>query len=701
MKQKINYFILLLLLLSAYILKDSIHISTNLLSLFAPKEALGRLAIANELGYSKEMFIAVKGFTKESKKELKSIARELKSLDGIKEVVYTTRPDKSVQNYFREYYPVLADFDARKLSDAEIQNRLKELYKSTQKSLFYTPINRRDPLGLFKMSQDPLFASHKGRYLCLNNYGYLIKVSTDISPSEMSKAEKLYKDVQKVLLKYKNVVAFAGFFYTVENSAKIKADVERIVLLSTIMLLIIYFVMLRSLRLLLHTTIALVSSMIFAALICTTTMENFGVLSLAFGTSLTAVSIDYFFHYYFHNFYQSGKTFDKSVFFGYLTTISAFGIFAFIDLPMLSQISIFALLSLSFAYILFTFVFPYLDIAPYEYKGEQRYFSLRVPAYLITIFSLGVLLYSMDVMHFNDNIATLDYQNKKLQKAQALFSSAQGEKLYPILVEAPTTEMLIARLHTIKKHTKRSLSLANFVPENQFCKQREAEIARYGFEKLRERTERISEQLGFKKGYFNDAYRFVQKPRSCSDIELDIFHKYNLSVYRGSKGIYTIAFVDSLKSIDGLSYAGAIDAKAIFAKVANAMFDEVLFYALIVICVIMLLLFVSVRERFFYALNYVLFPLALTLGVIVTFDTLNIMHLFALIILIAIGIDYGIYMSNTQKASRTMLAIRYSLLSTFAAFGVLMFSSIVALNSIGVVITLGCLAIYILIKGMR
>jgi len=77
------------------------------------------------------------------------------------------------------------------------------------------------------------------------------------------------------------------------------------------------------------------------------------------------------------------------------------------------------------------------------------------------------------------------------------------------------------------------------------------------------------------------------------------------------------------------------------------------------------------------------------------------MHVFSMIILVAIGIDYGIYMSKTDKPSNTMLAIKYSLLSTFAAFGVLIFSTITALNSIGIVITLGVGAIFILIKVMK
>ena len=701
MMKLINYIIFFTLLIAGYLLKDSIHISTNLLALFAPKDSIEKLRIANELGYSKEMFIAVKGFDHDSKKRVKDIVRELKSLDAIKNIVYTTTPDQKIQKYFKEYHYLLASFNNKELKEEEIQKRLQLLYDSQQKSFFYTPIDKKDPLKLFNIKQNTFDITHRGKYLTIGDYGYLIKVTTDVAPSEMDKAKKLYTNLQQILSKYQDVVAFAGFFYSVENSAKIKADVKWIVILSTIMLLIIYFVMLRSIKLLTHTTLALVSSMAFAALVCTTTIENFGVLSLAFGTSLTAVSIDYFFHYYFHDFYSSRKKFDKSVFFGYLTTVFAFGVFAFIPVPMISQISIFALLSLSFAYFIFTFVFPYLDIKPYASKSDEKVFNYRVSSSVVMLLSLFLLGYSVYAIKFDDNIRHLDYQNIKLQQAQALFAKANKQKLYPVIVEASSQRELLERLHKIKELTDHSFSFAQFLLTSQECKRKKEQLLAYDFDSLNKRINTDAKKIGFRDGYFKNAYDFSKNLPSCSDIDLRIFSPYNLEVYREKDKIYTIAMVDNLEALSSLKYVSVIDVKEMFAKVANQMLKDVIIYSTIVLFVIMSLLLYSVRGRFFYALNYILFPLSLTLSLIVTFYELNIMHLFALIILIAIGIDYGIYMSNTKKRSRTMLAIRYSLLSTFAAFGVLIFSSITALNSIGLVITIGCGAIYLLIKVMR
>ena len=120
-----------------------------------------------------------------------------------------------------------------------------------------------------------------------------------------------------------------------------------------------------------------------------------------------------------------------------------------------------------------------------------------------------------------------------------------------------------------------------------------------------------------------------------------------------------------------------------------------------VVTAVFMLLFFSVKSKFLYALNFIIFPSSLVLAVLSIFYTINLMHLFSLIILIAIGIDYGIYMSNTKNQANTILAIRYSLLSTFAGFGVLAFSSIVALESIGMVISLGIISIFILIRSQK
>ena len=126
----------------------------------------------------------------------------------------------------------------------------------------------------------------------------------------MDEAKKLYKQVHEITSHYDNIIAFAGFFYTVENSTKIKGDITKIIALSTILLVVIYLVLLRSLKLLLNTVTTLFSSMIFALLVSTLVYKDFHIISIAFGMSITAVSIDYLFikiYIKFQIFYRKYK----------------------------------------------------------------------------------------------------------------------------------------------------------------------------------------------------------------------------------------------------------------------------------------------------------------------------------------------------------------------------------------------------------
>ena len=691
-----NFIIFFVLLGLGILLKNSINLSTNLLSLFANKEAIHKLGIADKLGYSKEMLVAVKGFDDNSKQKVKSLVEQFKKLDNIKNVQSNFLPSKEILTYYKTHYPFLSDFNNTKLSDYDIKLKVKELYDSLFSNVFYTPIDKNDPLKLFHLNGD----INKDDFIKLGSYGYLIKITTDIAPSQMGEAKSLYNRVDEIVGYDENIVAFAPFFYTVENSQKIKSDVRYIVFISALILLLIYYLLLKNIKLLVHTLVALGSSMIFAILVSSMILESLHVIALAFGMTITAVSIDYLLHYYFHDFYMSEKKVDKNVMFGFLTTALAFSIFAFIPVTIISQISLFCVLSLLFAYLLFTFIFPYLEIKEYHCEIKEMESKKTIPSYIFIISSLLLLTYSFSTIKIDNNLRNLDYQNAKLQAKEKLFKDSMKNSLIPILVEADSKEKLISNLHKIQDKYKDSFSLANFVLSDEKCKQRERNLKEYDFKSLKKLINIEALELGFKKNYFKNSYDFVESS-ICKVEDFKIFENYNLYFYEEDSHFYSLAYVSDLNLIKEFNFTQSLSIKDIFAEVSKEIFSSLLIYSSFVVLSILLLMFFVVKNRFVYALNYILFPISLTLAVVGCFYELNIMHIFALVILVAIGIDFGIYMSNSKQISTTTLAIKYSLLSTFGAFGVLIFSSVVALNSIGFVVSVGIVAIYILIRVMK
>ena len=696
-----NYIIFIVLFIATFVFKDSIHISTNLLSLFASKESIEKLSIASELGYTKELLISVKGFDKDSKKTVDEITKALSKLDGIELVISKATPSKELQNYYKNYYALLSNFDARELNTTTVNRKLRAIREEQQKSIFYTPIDRNDPLKLFNLKAKNLNFTQKGSYITLENYGYLIDVKTDVSPSQMGKAEKLYKEIKKITTNYKNVIAFAGFFYTVENSIKIKEDVRLIAILSSIVLFIIYFVLLKNFKLLFNTVITLVSSVVFAGLISSIVFDNFHIISFAFGASISAISIDYLFHYYFHNFYRVNKRLDINVFYGYLTTTVAFIILSFISVPIIAQISFFTVLALTFSYIMFTFLYKNIELKEYQQKVVISKTVGVIPSFIFLFLSLSLLIYSFENLKLDDDLRNLDYQNKKLREIEQLFKESNKRKLIPIIVQARTEDELMKNLHILHKESSDTFSLASFVLDKHRCENRKSILNRYDFKELNNMVNIEAKNLGFKDGYFKNVYSFTRKLPSCDNVDLSIFRSLNLSFYKKDNMYYTIALVTNVKKNETLDFVSSLDIKVMFEKVVKKMYKDISLYSMFALFIITVMLIVSVKKRFLYAVNYILFPLSFTLAILVSLYTINIMHIFAFIILIAIGIDYGIYMSNTKKKDNTMLAIQYSLLSTFGAFGVLAFSSITALNSIGIVISLGMSAIFILLKVMK
>ena len=697
-----NYIILTLLLWMAFLLKEHINISTNLLSLFASEESINKLNIASKLGYSKEMLIAIKGFDNSAKSKVYELSHKLKSIDGVKSIQSTLSPSEIQLEYYKNNYNLIASFNSEIQENQMVKKKLQDAYDSMTTNIFYSAIDKNDPLKLFNLKRTHTSnISHKGEFLILADFGYLIRVSTDVSASQMNQAKVLYEKIHSVLKEYPDAVAFAPFFYTVENSTKIKDDVKWIILLSTLVLILIYYILIKNIRLLSHTLLALFSSMVFATLISTLTYSNFNVLSLAFGMSITAVSIDYLLHYYFHNFYQDKKRVDKNVLYGFLTTTVAFGIFSFAPIPIISQISFFAVLSLSFAYLLFTFVFPKLSISEYKQEIIIKNSSKKLSASTFFILSVVLLSFSIYNLSLDNNIRNLDYQNTKLLNTEEFFKSSIKTDLKPIIVEANSEDELINNLHLLHHKLPSSFSFASFVQDNKSCEKKKKLLEKYNFSRLNSIINAEASKIGFRDAYFKESYVFAKKIPDCKIPNLDIFNSYNLYVYNDEKSYYTIALVDDISKASSFNFVTDIDVKEMFAKQADKMYDDLALYSILVVTAVFILLFFSVRAKFLYALNFIIFPSTLVLAILSVFYTINLMHLFSLIILIAIGIDYGIYMSNSNSQANTILAIRYSLLSTFAGFGVLVFSSIVALESIGMVISLGIISIFILIRSQK
>ena len=686
----INLFVFTALLSIYLVFSSQIKFSTNFLEIFFSQKSMELFDIAKKLGFRDEILVAKKGFEQKNLDELYEIAKELKQIPQISKVQVRVTSSNELKDYMKKHYYLLADFDNRPIDQKEIKKRLKKIYESIYSSSFYAPINTYDPLELFSLkSKSPLQKQTK-----LKDYGYVLKAKTSIDTASASEARVLYKKIGEVLEKHNDVISIAPFYYLVENSAYIKGDAQRIMLFSSIMLLILYFFILKNHKLFFNTILAIGSSVLAAILVTWLLFDSISILSLVFGISITTISIDYMFHYYFHQKFSSSKPiFEKKVFFGFLTTFGVFVIFSFIDVELFSQLAIFSLISLGVAYMLFSWVFVYLDITPPKLKKRITKTRGLNPLHVVLVSSL-LLTYVYNNLSFDSNLKNLDYQNKKLINLTKKFNEGLDKKRFQILLlNAPTKQKLLERYEELLSLYPQILGIGKFVLSDKKCQKRLSDLDRYGFKEIKSFIKKEEKKIGFKEGTFKNAYVGVGK----QDCDFKILSQVKFKIIKEGNKFYTTALVSKDIKIQNSDFVEVVNLAKSLKNDTQQMKKTLSNYMLVSLIFILVIVLIVSGKKFMYPLMYLFFPISLTLFAITLIGKINIMHLFSLVILLAISIDYGIYMYNTKTPNATKKAIFYALLSTFSGFGVLIFSSTVALYSIGFVITIGIGAISLLL----
>jgi len=687
----LNLFIFFILSVIFLIFSSQIKFSTNFLEVFFSKESTTLLNVTSKLGLSNNIYVAKKGFSDESLKALRSIADKLQKVEGISKVQLSVSPSKELREYYKKNYYLLADFNDTKLSTQEIYYRLRRAYTALQEAFIYMPLDTNDPLGIFSVK-----ASEDHAYLKLKNYGYVLKASVSVDTSSAAEAKQLYTKVNTLLKDHKDLLVYAPFFFLVENSSYIRSDTQKIITLATVLLLLLYFFMLKNYRLLFHTIIAIGSSVLAAIIASAYIFGSVNIMVLAFGISITTISIDYMFHYYFHgDFATKGFIKQKRVFFGFLTTFGVFVIFSFISIRLFYELAFFSAVSLLVAYMLFSWVFSYLEIEKPKLNQSKHTFKKVNPLYLLFI-SFVLFGYSYTHLKFDDDLRNLDYKNEKLLALSQQFREGLMQSNYQtVLLHDNTQELLLKKYEQLEKMYPDMQGIGKFLFSRGKCEARLHQLKMYDFEKVRESIRTQAKKIGFT-NVFEHLYAGLEN-MNCD--RMHTFDDMGFKIVKENSSYYTAVFIPKNETVAKMEGVEILDiAKHLSQDMQKSKQTIVKFMTVSIVFIVVMLVFVS-GIHILYPLVYIVFPLSVVLFCITFFGKINIMHLFAMIILIAIGIDYGVYMHRTTTQTETRTAIKYALLSTLAGFGVLIFSHTVALHSIGLVITVGIGAIFILLWG--
>ena len=676
-----------IILIALFLLTDcSTRISTSLLSTLPKSQSKELLKEFETSTNNKILMIAIKGFDEHALTKMNNIKARLLKVEDIEPI---NKIDNEVFLAHQKKYQFFnMPFDEKRFQLLDVEKELKKLYNDLTNAFIPPVIDKNDPFNLVKKDEFLNIKLKNGQTI-IEDYGYIEYFQ--INGSSLNDYRSIYQNIEEITHNIHNIRVFSPIFFYVQNSNAIKEDVNTIIFLALFILMSLYLIILKNIKLFVHTVITLGSSSLLAAMIITSVYVEVSVFVIVFGVSISSIAIDYMFHHYMHGYYSQKNKINKEVFYGFLTTLIAFFTLSFISFPLIKQICWFASISLLFSYIQFSFLYPKMNFI------QKRAVDFKLPTFymnpfIIFLFSLLCIVFFSTQVHLDTNIKNLDYDNKVLKEEEAFFSKINKKETFlPILIEANDINALIFNAKKIKKY-----SPSSYVPFSKLV--HNTDINASLVEQLSHLNKEIllySDDIGFRKGFFSEAYR--SKKLNVPTYTMKMLKEFGLEVFKYKESYYTYFFINKndYKHISKFSFVKLLSMKELFENELKSILDEFIFLGILIFVFICSVLLVIAQKRIIYSANFLLFPLAIILS-ISTFTVFNILHIFMSLIVFAISIDYAFYTSK-EVTINTKKAIIYSLLSTFSGFGVLVFSSIPALYSIGTVAVVGILSIFLLL----
>ncbi|MEZ4452428.1 MAG: DUF3261 domain-containing protein [Nannocystaceae bacterium] len=278
----------------------------------------------------------------------------------------------AAEDFYRIFYPRRFYFfsddpeaAAAALDDAALRERARELLRglSLPQAPLYKQIAPGDPLLTFPAILDRLRAAEAGGLhpvgdaLVTGEGHAVLFLATDASPFDGAAMAPVAAAIDRAIAEVDAAhggrleieqSAVARFALTAERS--IRADVTRISILSTLGLLLVFLVMLRSPRLVVLVLLPLAVGVLAAM---AATLLLFGAihgLTLAFGATLIGVAIDYSVHFFNHHMLDpapGGPTATlrriwPGLALGAATTVAGFLGLAWTSFPGLREMAVFA-----------------------------------------------------------------------------------------------------------------------------------------------------------------------------------------------------------------------------------------------------------------------------------------------------------------------------------------------------------------------
>lgn len=589
--------------------------------------------------------------------------------------------------------------------------------------------------------EDGVFLSHDSRYA-------ILFVSTRASPFAAPIQRNVLSAIASEFSKIKRAIAVTrGQALSLEQSgvnryavaaeASIRSDVQRVGTVSIVAIVLLFVVIFRSLRALLLSALPLLLGILTALAVTLLLLGSVHGATLAFGATLIGVCLDYPVHLLCHHTLGTRgrdprvtlREIWPAVLLGALTTLAGLLGLGSASFPGIREMALFtgvgvmtALLATRFA------VAPLLGPAP-DASPAQRRLAASLTALLsvlrerrgfsVALLGLAFVLCALGLpkLRFQDDMAGWVPAPEALR--------AEDDRVRKRVMASDPGQLAVVMAQTRQQALERNDRVARALGEAQqagelggysslhallFSEslQRKNHAALSRDPDVGSRVERAFEAAGFAPDAFLPFAEDLERP--FVPLRLDDLERSALSPlvsgflleFDARPAVVTYlrdvedkaAVVRRLEAIEGARY---FDQRALLRTTYSRFRERTLLLigvGLLAVWTIALLRYRSFRLSLGACLPAMLAAGGALSSLSLVGVTIDLFHVVGLLLVLSIGVDYGIFLvetSDEQALPATLLALLIACCSTILAFGLLAMSSIPALRSLGQVIGVGVL----------
>lgn len=747
-----------IIILASFVYLGNIKLSEDIRSLLPDSRSdfLLEFNLLQQTPFMHKLIINLRNRSPEEKEDLTKIADELAEnmLPSPFITNITTGPvsDRNIDIYdfvIKSLPNLITGNDLEKLKTALTRENIHEHLIEGYSNLFLpegsllTGYFRVDPIDLksfvlrklVSLNIIPEATLKDNHFVDRSGNNVLIIADTTVDVTDISNSEKMLSELDTIKKSFVpdsvDMYILSPQSYSVVNARAIKKDLFVVLSISSLCLILLFFLFLKNWR---ACFVLLISFSSFAIALVGVSLiyKTVSAITIGFGSVLLGLSDDLSLHVYFA-LRREDKGRDPSliisevsrpVLFGGLIIICSLSLLLLSDLPGQRQLGAFSIIGVIVSLTFTLILLPQMMQASLTKKNAEKNVVLiegnvNHPLLIIIVWTILLLgcIWTGRQISFNGDLNRLNYKSDELSNIENHIQDVWGDVRNKLMIfsEGDNLESALQvndRLFQYLSENSDDLDIVSIAPVFPSIKTQKSNIARWNsfWSVNKAPVSKLLKDEGSSIGFTEDAFEpFINSiEEEPSLISSEDIRKIGMTAlldslvisYKGKIRILTLTpDIEDIKvllqSTDCPKGVRFVSQRYFGEMIRNTVGNDFVRFIAGALLVILLLLIPLFRNLKKVALSMV--PVAT--GIIFMFGIMgffnipfNIFNVISSILIIGLGIDYGIFMvcrCSEDYEHDTDTAVLLSGLTTITGFGALVFAQHPALYSIGLTVLLG------------